>query len=184
MHLFFDGNDHFQMLAFHWNEDTNMSFCLLSFLKKLLRFRPAVFQSGLISMGTSGCKPNIFHVTSYRWLSLVWLRTHLTPSASYLLWDSWCPSPQELCLDTETPKARTNMVEQDWEFSKVVLHSLILLSVLLSLSYEKDIFNNEDEDLSFGRCILVVRQFFNFYYMKETFKNTVLSFPLKKKKEL
>lgn len=62
-----------------------------------------------------------------------------------------------------------------------MLHSLFPLCVLLSLSYEKDIFDNEDEDLSFGGCILVVRQFFNFHYLKESFKNTVLSFPLQNK---
>lgn len=62
-----------------------------------------------------------------------------------------------------------------------MLLSLFPLSVLLSLSYEKDIFDNEDENLSFGRCILVVRQFFNFHYMKENFKNTILSFLLQNK---
>lgn len=71
MHSSFDVNDYFQMLALNVNEDTNMSFHLWIFFKILQRFRPAVFQSGLIFMGTTVCKVDIFHITSFRWLSLV-----------------------------------------------------------------------------------------------------------------
>lgn len=60
-----------------------------------------------------------------------------------------------------------------------MLHSLIPLSVLLGLSHGKNTFRKEDEDLNFGRCILVVRQVFKFHYIKENSKNNIFSFAKK-----